>query len=107
MKHLNTYFEFPAVKFESLAILKFAPSNASSAISIDISDAYHHLRIHEKLEQFFQFKIDGVFYIARGLPFGWAPAPGIFTKFIKEVLNVIRRPHIIGGTDWIIKNTYK
>lgn len=85
MKHLNTYFEFPAEKFETLAILKISPSNASSAISIDISDAYHHLRVHGKLEQCFHLKKYEVFYIARGLPFGWAPASSIFAKLIKEV----------------------
>ena len=33
--------------------------------------------------------------MAIGLPFGWAPAPGVFTKFIRQVLNVIRYPNMI------------
>ena len=49
LKYLNTFFEFPKVKFESLPVLKFAPKNSHSAISVDISDAYHHLRVHESI----------------------------------------------------------
>lgn len=41
--------------------------------------------------------------MAIGLPFGWAPAPGVFTKFLKEVITAIRRPEIISGCDWLIK----
>jgi hypothetical protein len=51
--------------------------------SIDVSDAYHHLALNDEIKSYFQFKIDGKFYMCVGLPFGWSPAPGVFTKFIK------------------------
>ena len=41
--------------------------------------------------------------MAIGLPFGWAPAPGIFTKFIKQVLIAVRNPTALLGTHWKIK----
>ncbi len=44
--------------------------------------------------------------MAIGLPFGWAPAPGIFTKFLKEVLKVLRDPMRIKSGDWLIKLNY-
>lgn len=92
LRFLNQHFTFNKVKFESLPILKFAPTTSQFAVSIDISDAYHHLRIHDDILKYFQFKIDGIFYEAVGLPFGWSPAPAIFTKFVKQVLNAIRYP---------------
>lgn len=62
------------------------------AISIDISDAYHHLRLDDRLIPYFQFCIDNKFYEAVGLPFGWAPAPAIFTKFVRQILSAVRYP---------------
>lgn len=73
---------------------------------MDISDAYHHLRLHDSIIHYFKFSIDNEFFVAIGLPFGWAPAPGIFTKFLKEVVNILRRPHTISRGDWQIKNNY-
>jgi hypothetical protein len=53
LKFLNKFFEFPNVKFENLQVLKFAPKNSKAAISLDISDAYHHLKVHEDLQPYF------------------------------------------------------
>jgi asparagine N-glycosylation enzyme membrane subunit Stt3 len=83
LKFINNFFEFEKVRFENLAQLRYAPTQVNYAISLDISDAYHHLRLREYLVKYFQFKINGEFFEAVGLPFGWAPAPGIFTKFVR------------------------
>ena len=45
LKFVNQFFSFAKVKFENLSVLKNAPTDSSFATSIDISDAYHHLRI--------------------------------------------------------------
>ena len=83
LKFLNKFFTFPKVKFENLTVLKNAPVDSQYATSIDISDAYHHLRVADSIKVYFQFKIDDEYFMAIGLPFGWAPAPGVFTKFIR------------------------
>lgn len=44
--------------------------------------------------------------MALGLPFGWAPAPGVFTKFLKETITALRTPYLIKGNDWEIKNSF-
>lgn len=53
LKHLNKHFEFPKVKFEDLRVLQNAALSVQFGISVDVSDAYHHLRIHASLEQYF------------------------------------------------------
>ena len=53
LKYINIHFDFPKVKFENLAVLRFCPTDVTHAISVDISDAYHHLRIHPALEHLF------------------------------------------------------
>lgn len=83
LKFVNSHFTVNKVKFENLSVLRYAPKQANVAISIDISDAYHHLRLDQRLVKYFQFKIDGKFYEAVGLPFGWSPAPAVFTKFVR------------------------
>ena len=69
LKFLNGFFDFPKVKFENLNMLRHAPTQGTHAFSIDVSDAYHHLRVSPRIKNLFQFKIDGEFFIARGLPF--------------------------------------
>lgn len=44
--------------------------------------------------------------MAKGLPFGWAPAPGIFTKFIRQVLNLLRHPKMAGHHGLLIRQIY-
>ncbi len=37
---------------------------------------------------------------------GWSPAPGVFTKFIRQVLAALRYPNRIHSPDWLIKRHY-
>ena len=53
LKFLNGFFDFPKVKFENLNMLRHAPPAVDHAFSIDISDAYHHLRLAPKIEHLF------------------------------------------------------
>ena len=92
LRFVNRFFEFPVVKFENLGVLRYSPRACTHAISIDISDAYHHLEIAPPLQQYFQFMVDGELFVCRGLPFGWAPAPGVFTKFARNLLEAVRNP---------------
>ena len=49
LKFVNKIFEFDVVKFETLAQLRFAPTSNKFAASIEISDAYHHLKLADNL----------------------------------------------------------
>ncbi len=49
LRHINKYFNAPKVKFENLAYLKAAPRSVQYGIKADISDAYHHLRLSDKI----------------------------------------------------------
>ncbi len=50
------------------------------------------------------FKIDSHCYKCVGLPFGWAPSPGVFTKFMKQIVNALRNPINIVGDRFMIKS---
>lgn len=49
LKFVNRFFDFPKVKFENLGVLKNANNEATHAFSIDISDAYHHLKVADSI----------------------------------------------------------
>ena len=53
LRHVNSHFDAPVVKFESLANLKMAPQAVHYATSIGVSDAYHHLRLSDNIAHYF------------------------------------------------------
>ena len=53
--------------------------------SIDLTDAYFHVPIHQKFQKYLRFHVQGQAYQFRALPFGIATAPMEFTRVVKEV----------------------
>ena len=92
LKHINQWFTKIPVKFETLQLLRFAPQGLHVGSSLDLSDAYHHLRIADSIGHLFTFEIDGVCYRHVGLPMGWLLSPMIFTKFMRPVTSFLRCP---------------
>lgn len=62
LKHLNKFFNLHKIKFENLGMLRFAQPGLRFGAKVDLSDAYHHIRLHPHLSPFFQFTIGGEFY---------------------------------------------
>ena len=104
LRTINSHFVFPKVNFENLSVLRYASTALTTGFSIDISDAYHHLRLHPAIENYFQFRVAGQWFVARGLPIGWAPAPMAFTKFVRVVLRALRHPAGLPDT-WSVRTT--
>lgn len=53
LRIINQCFNPPVVSFESLSELKACPTSVLFGCSIDIADAYHHLRLKPYLSKFF------------------------------------------------------
>ena len=62
LRPLNKYFPCISVAYETLAFLRFVPRDCTSAISIDLQDGYHHLRLHPAIRDMFNFEFDGKYY---------------------------------------------
>ena len=58
--------------------------------TLDITEAYPHLLIAPEQRQFFRLVWEGVHYQYRALCFGVAPAPRIFTKILRPVIQRLR-----------------
>jgi hypothetical protein len=53
LRVINSCFEPPKVSFESLAELKACPETVKFGISIDVADAYHHLKLDDSIGKYF------------------------------------------------------
>ena len=60
------------------------------ACSIDLTDAYFHIPIHQTFRKYLRFAVLGEVYQFTSLPFGLVIAPRIFTMVMLEVAKVIR-----------------
>ena len=59
LRPLNVFFPICSVKYESLSFLRFVPRDCVSAVSLDLQDGYHHLRLHPAIRHLFNFEFDG------------------------------------------------
>ena len=115
LRTVNEHFAEHKVKFENLAMLRFAHTDLTYGAKVDLSDAYHHIALHPSIRKFFQFQIDGEFFECVAIPFGWSLAPYVFTKFTRPILTAMRYPHLaqegqfvgtIGNATWHATDYY-
>lgn len=92
LRHVNRWFTKVPVKLETLHLLRFAPQGLNVGISLDLSNAYHHLSIADSIGHLFTFELDGVCFRHVGLPMGWLLSPMIFTRLIWPVISFLRCP---------------
>jgi hypothetical protein len=53
LRRINKAFAASSVKYETLKVLRTAPHDLAAGISVDISDGYHHIKLHESITQYF------------------------------------------------------
>jgi hypothetical protein len=96
LKHLNEYCVKRTCRFGSLAALRRTLHQGDLMWSIDLSDAYHHVGIHQDHQKYFTFAVEtsrGVEYFSTSaLNFGWCRSPQIFTEFMKPIVAYLRNP---------------
>ena len=101
LKHLNAYHTKKACKFGSLSSLRRTLAADDWMWSIDLSDAYHHVGVHEDDQKYFTFAIEtgeGVEYFSTpALNFGWCNSPQVFTEVLKPVVAYLRNPSVADG----------
>ena len=53
LRHVNAHFEPPKTKFETLAQLRYCSETVEKGVTVDVADAYHHIKIHNDIQPFF------------------------------------------------------
>lgn len=90
LKSLNKYFQPPHFKLEDYrTALKLTYPNCFYTL-IDLKDAYFSIAIHWRYRKYFRFLFNDHLWEFNSLPFGFSPAPFIFTKIMKPVLHSLR-----------------
>lgn len=86
LKHLNQFLVWPKFKYESLAGLCDILSPGDYMVSVDLQSAYHHVALEEDAWRYMGFYWKEKYYYFRVLPFGLGPAPYVFTKVFKPLV---------------------
>ena len=75
LRWVNEHVEKRSCKFESLATLRRLARRHDFMFSLDLTDAYHHIGVHESDVDYFTFAVEteaGVEYFSTpALNFGW------------------------------------
>ena len=80
---LNNHLSVPTLKMEVAEVIRNSICRGEWVVSIDLTDAYFHIPIHEKSQHLLRFHVARKTF--RALPFGIATAPLEFSQVVKEV----------------------
>ena len=82
---LNMHLSVKTFKMETAEITRNSLCKGEWVVSVDLTDAYFHIPIHQKSQKLLRFHVGGRSFQFRALPFGIATAPLEFTRIAKEV----------------------
>ena len=105
-KSLNQHLEIPSFKQQTVAELMRSTLPGQWASSIDLTDAYFHIPLHQGFRKYLRFVVQNQVYQFRALPFSLATAPMVFTRMVKPLATFLHSQGIIMHyylDDWLIK----
>lgn len=91
LKNLNLFVEYQHFKQERLSFALDLIERNDYLTSIDLTDAYFSISIHENFKKFLRFTWKENLYEFQVLCFGLASAPRVFTKVLKPVYAFFRK----------------
>ena len=106
LKVLNRTLKIPTFKMLTVQQLMNSVQPGEYAASLDLKDAYFHLKMHKGFRKYLRFCCQGQVYQFKALPFGLATAPRVFTMLIRPLAQLL---HTLGIDfsyfldDWLIK----
>jgi hypothetical protein len=90
LKKLNQYLEAPHFKMETIKEVSQMISPNDYLVSIDLSDAFLHIGLHQDSRRFLRLKWKGQIYQYCTTAFGLASSPYVFTKVCRPILEHFR-----------------
>ena len=103
---LNEFLTVESFVMDTVQLIRSAVEEGMWGVSVDLSDAYHHIPIHRNCYNFLAFEVGGVAYRYTALPFGLSPAPKVFTAALLALKLYARRswglPVFQYLDDWLI-----
>jgi hypothetical protein len=105
-KSLNQHLVIPSFKQQTVADMMGSTLQGQWASSIDLTDAYYHIPLHQSFRKYLRFVVQNQVYQFRALPFGLATAPMVFTRMVKPLAAFLHSQGIIMHyylDDWLVK----
>lgn len=90
LKDLNSFLAYEHFKMEHINFVTDLIAQGDYLGSLDMSDAYFAVPIHQDCWKYLKFKWDGTLYCYKVLVFGLSVAPRIFTRICKPILAMLR-----------------
>lgn len=91
LKTINPYVRAIPFKMEGLKTVQDLLRKDWWMVKVDLADAFHHIPLHPRHQQYFRFRWKGTFYQWQVMPFGYRDAPRIFTKMMAVVAKEARK----------------
>lgn len=108
LSRLNLYVENKAFRMDTPATVLASVHRGDWLASIDLTDAYLHVPIHADSQHLLRFTIQDRAYQFAVLPFGLCSAPYVFTKVLRQVVQVLHQSSVHLNPyldDWLLRNT--
>lgn len=83
LSRINTQIQKISFKMETLDFIKDLLNPSDYMISLDLSDAFFTVPVHESSKDYLCFKFDNQIYQYNVLPFGMTSSPRIFSKILR------------------------
>jgi len=106
LKVLNRYVRCPSFKMENDLKVRSQLRVGEWMTSVDLSDAYLHVPVHETYRKYMRINILGQTWQYRAMCFGLCTAPRIFTKLLQPVAAFLRERGVVLHRyldDWLIR----
>ena len=94
LRTLNAHLRPLATRFTGHQRLRQLLPQGAWMASLDIQDAYLHIKMHPTMYKFLCFQANGQRYEFTSLPFGLNIAPLVFTSVLRPLLGLLRKEHI-------------
>ena len=111
LSHLNKFITYKHFRMDTLNSCLNLMSQGCFLASIDLTDAYYSVYIHEDSQKFLKFRFQGQLYKFVAMPNGLASAPRNFTLLLKPALANLRMqgPISCGYLDdiFLVGNSYQ
>ena len=89
---LNSHCREFKCRFETLKALQRLARRGDYMFSFDLQDGYHAIGIAPEDRKYFTFCLDGEYFQAAALPFGWNMSPYVFVKTMRVLVQALRSP---------------
>ena len=91
LKYLNEFIHYNHFKQETFKVVLDLIQHGDYMTSVDMTDAYFSIPIHESFQKYLKFSWNGNLYKFVALPFGIKSAPYVFTKVLRPVYAMFRQ----------------